>query len=364
MAQFRLGHLSDLHISELRDWLNPTELVTSGKYVAKALAAFKALLGESAVHALHPSTFSCDIAYELLRALSGKRYREMFDCLVVTGDLATTGWHEDMAAACGFFSGQLSEAWLPLGIAPNLLQELPCPIITLPGNHDRYDGFNHIPKSREFERHFGAGWDFDRDTTFRYVDATEKVQLTAIEKGERDILLIVLADFSLSSYFNDSGLFGWIGQGKVEKALVSQLVLSTRRAVAEYREEGKNVTPIWAVHFPPNFPNIESDLQLLDSDLLTAGAGYCGVELLLAGHTHSMKDYVVTASLPHPLFEVSGVPRSHAVRVLCAGSATGLGPNSTYSFASLDIETDAGSIVDLEYRKQIYEPRYATFIGE
>ena len=126
-----------MHISELRDRINPIDAITSENYGLKALAAYHAIMAESILVALHPSTFSLDVAYQLLRTLTSDRFRDRLDCVIVTGDLATTGRDIDMALARAYFFGQLPESWLPINAAPNLMRELTCPIVTLPGNHDR-----------------------------------------------------------------------------------------------------------------------------------------------------------------------------------------------------------------------------------
>lgn len=342
MATFRLGHISDLHFSQTSDRLNPVDGPDTNSSLTVSIAALAALMNGKGFR--YPSTFKIDVALGLLNGIS-ESFRDL-DALVVTGDLATTGSDEDLIVAKNYFMGSVPPEWNPVGEVPSLQDELGPQVICLPGNHDRYEGTAHKPSYGAFERHFGLDWDtVNNGKTYSIAGADSRVKVAVPTKGD-SALVMVLADLSLQDYWSSEGATGWLGQGKALPQVVRDMQRSTRVAVAAAKREGiKNVAPVWAVHFPPHFPDLTKKLKLLDPDELVDGARNCGVDILIAGHTHRMAAYSIVSP---QVGNSRGGPT-----VYCCGATTGISWHGRHTFSVLDIEVAGDKISHI--RTRIYE---------
>lgn len=358
MPVFRIGHASDLHLSRISDRLNPILAPTADTLAKKSLSAFRAILKNRSWHAgFYPSTFNPDVAVELLRTLA-KDFTSL-DALVVTGDLATTGNDDDVAIARDYFFGKIPPDWNPASFYPSLTDSLPFPLVTLPGNHDRYETIALLPTSKAFERHFSDTWDFGRQHVYGIDGVSDRVKLFALQKGT-DALVVVLADLSLESRSSGEGVWGWIGQGLATAEIVGDLVKSTEFVREQASEGGVGAAFVWAVHFPPSFPNNGADLELLNSSELVGAAHDCGVHALLTGHTHRELEYSLKRDRPRDIDAAS-----HAIddlRVFCSGASCGIGPENLYSFATIDITVEGGQIISSSRRVYRYDSNIRTFI--
>jgi len=235
------------------------------------------------------------------------KVKDSLDAIVITGDIATTGLEHDLEKARIFIEGppnpedpRISEDGIAtvsgLGVKH---------IILLPGNHDRYRewrdplglvSLGYTPGNKMFHDVFHRHWRND-------------VKITPIEKDGLAVV-ICAADFSLRRW-QDARLplpSNWHAQGLVyTNDILPELVSQTQAARTDCLRRDLEIVIIWALHFPPAFPNASSVMKLLDEQHVIAAANECEVAFILAGHTHKQVAY--------PL------PNSSAY-VFCAGSAS------------------------------------------
>lgn len=332
MAVFRILQISDLHFGHPADHVNPLEAAVGGRnsLLAGSMEVFRTIARGSAKGELalvfSPSTFNPDVAQVLLRELHAQL--PDLDAVVVTGDLATTGENPDLALAKSFFRGALPPEWNPLGGLPSLLADSEIPILCMPGNHDRYTGRLCAPGNRNFEEHFGKLWDFDRGKAYQISGKSSLVKFSAIQ-SRNSVLFICMADFSLADVKAGDKAGGWIGQGRITEATLEHLEVGTKRVVKAARLAGCNAAAIWAVHFPPAYPNISPKLDLHDSRLLVEAATRCDVRFILAGHTHQALWYEAKAA-------------TSAAQVICCGASAGLSQHDAFSFTLLEVTVGEG----------------------
>ena len=226
------------------------------------------------------------------------------DAILITGDLATTGFDCDLEKGRLFLEGT---GFFEQTIAQALTEKM-----LLPGNHDRYvytgKGFLFAPGGTRFDEVLQRHW-------------SGPVKVYGPIRDEKDLsVVIVAADFSLRSKEDCTLPFlklSRLAQGRVYRSILDELIEKTR--VARHDERARGYTPVtlWAIHFPPYFTysntgRVAQTLDsltknLIDEDQLIAEAKKHFVDAILAGHTHEPQDY--------PAGE-------YAIRVLCAGTTT------------------------------------------
>ncbi len=337
MGTFRLAHITDLHFGDPISWLNPLDNSKANE-VEKARGVWDALLKRKArsraADLFYPSTFNPEVALALLRTLEEEL--PFLDAVLVTGDLATTGDKSDLKLARDFFAGNVPLEWNPLSKSlPSLLTDSEYLLVSLPGNHDRYEGITHQPISKQFESHFGTMWDFERKApfdAFQINSASGRVRVTSLELDD-SILIILMADFTLEDSHSGAGNIGYLGQGRVTTVVLDELTRATNAVYGQCQKDAEiSVGCLWAVHFPPSFPSVNSSLELIDSQLLIDAAAACGVSVIVAGHTHETLMYQVSAT-------------NHAkVNVICSGPSSGISSHKTYAFTILEIEIRSTTI--------------------
>jgi len=295
MAQINLLHISDLHIAQFpeRKEFSPREFLSPGNFTRTA----------------REGTYAASYSSGKLSAVVALAYKikDSLDAIVITGDLATSGLEYDLKKALEFVEGppdaenpSLSEDGIAtisgVGVGK---------IILLPGNHDRYhewrDAFDlvslgYTPGNKKFHVVFQGHWQND-------------VRTTLIEKDNLAVV-ICAADFSLRRRL-DAHLpqpANWHAQGRVyTEDILPELVVQTQAARADCIQRNLEVVVIWALHFPPAFPNAASYMRLLDEEEVIAATNESQVACILAGHTHKQVAY--------PL-------RNSNSYVFCAGSAS------------------------------------------
>ena len=341
---FRLNQISDLHFSAIVGRLNGLEAAHSLRERSDVIIC--ELIWGAHRAPLYPSTFSADVALSLLRDLSKKI--PFLDALVVTGDLATTGADADLVVARDYFSGRIPANWNPGEECPSLLTGEDV-IITLPGNHDRYEGVALLPGGARFEQHFGSFWDFEQKWSYDPLSVlgNSQVKVCTLEKDNVG-LGIVLADLSLRDAHSAEGSWGWVGQGAA--SCIREMVLATESIREEAQDAGIGAAVIWAVHFPPGFPGNDEQLRLLNEDAFIAAAEASGIQLILAGHTHQ------------PLRYFAGATRS--VTVICSGATTGISSNDLYSYAEIEIDLNRrGVIQDIRATQSTWDVGAIAFVN-
>jgi len=229
---------------------------------------------------------------------------ERLDAIIITGDLATTGFDMDLEKGriflegTGFFDQTIS------GAAP--------PKMLLPGNHDRYiytaRGFLFAPGGTRFDTILGNHW-------------SGPVQVFEPLRDGKDLsVVIIAADFSLRSKADCTFpllKLSRLAQGRVYEDILDELVQKTRAVRRQERSERYTPVTLWAIHFPPFFSYAGAGRvgqalnnltkNLIDEDRLIEKAKEHFVDAILAGHTHEAQDYT---------------GGTYAIRVLCAGTTT------------------------------------------
>jgi 3',5'-cyclic AMP phosphodiesterase CpdA len=133
MANFRLMHITDLHIAvppegaaQQRIWKSRESVYPScaRRYQLKAIAQFL------------------------------DDYRADADLVLISGDVADDGEDRNLKEALGFIAAPVKTA----GFQPTLDAERRGgpPFFIIPGNHDRFEGKLRKPGGRTFDKRFGS----------------------------------------------------------------------------------------------------------------------------------------------------------------------------------------------------------------
>ena len=224
--------------------------------------------------------------------------------IIITGDLATTGFDFDLEKGRIFLEGS--------GVFDQSIAATPAAKMLLPGNHDRYiytaKGFLFAPGGKRFEALLKNHW------------SGPVMTYPSLRNGNGLSVIIIAADFSLQSKTHCTLPFlklSRLAQGRVYPTILDELVSATEEAKKAERAKGYTPVILWAIHFPPFFVHRNSSRvsqalnnltkNLIDEKLLVEKAKENNVRAILAGHTHEAQDYD---------------DRYLGVRVLCAGSAT------------------------------------------
>lgn len=318
MAIFRFIHASDLHFSAEPDIINPFD---SDGAIGALNELFTGQLGNG--KSLLLSSFSPDKAGAFSWAVSDASLD--VDAIIITGDLATTGFTKDLNAALSFFSGPAPMHWSPEknSFVSLRSKDFP-PLIIMPGNHDRYTEPFFFPRSIEFEDVFGQYWNFSEPGPKKFADH-RFVRTTYLRKDEA-ILAICTVDFSLGSENEADGSFmAYMGQGRVCKGSSDgvQFALDELIEQTQWMQEAfKGISIVWCVHYPPHFPDVNQKLKLINDDLLVEVAVTHGIKLLLSGHTHEYKSY-----------------DTDGVKIVCCGTTTAAGNMHQNQYLELTIDT-------------------------
>ena len=302
MASVRILHASDLHIAAAPNIYSPVDRPTPGTIV-------RGLRNRTLASSYDPS-----ILLHLAKFAYTQASTDKLDAVLLTGDISTTGSIEDLEKAREFIQDPVEPG---LGwqnkFGEARLRDLKAPVWILPGNHDRYmtTPIPFSPGGDSFDRIFNAEW----QGPGKKYQPIKKAGLT---------VTVIAADFCLRTWLESDGMTGWIGQGKVhadEGDILDQLEDATGALEADERQ-----CVIWAVHFPPAYPRVPRNLELLNSELLIQRANRCGVKAVLAGHTHEALKYR-RANMKFDVF--------------CAGTASQAFAPEGNHFRIIEISTDA-----------------------
>lgn len=324
MTSFRLIQASDLHMSSSPDVIHPYD---SGGLIG----AFSRLLSPAWKEIWLLTSFSPDMASDFSQKISDLQHE--IDALVVTGDLATTGTQRDLGAARAYFEGRVPSEWSPSqGSFASFLNDTVVPLVVMPGNHDRYVMPFFFPRSTEFENFFGDYWNFSGPEPARF--ATHKYVRTTYLQKDGVILALCAADFSLHAVGPAALVdLSYMGQGEAkERAYLHKAQLPLDELTEQTRwikETYAHAAVIWCIHFPPKYPEVDRRLSLVNDELLLQRAGELNIELVLSGHTHQFKSYLVDGT-----------------RVVCCGTTTGCGARCGNEY--LDILVDSNDMAHPE----------------
>ena len=276
--------------------------------------------------------------------------REKLDAVIFTGDLATTGLDGDIERVNSFLNADYirDSPHKPkdptLGIATLAsIDTTKTHIVCLPGNHDRYQFLFNRP----IPTYFPGGKVFDSEVLDYQ---SEPVRTFAIPASGNLQVVIFAADFTLKRLLDCDCGFGWIAQGRVyhgKNSVLEKLVEKTIKKKDDVARQnpGTHLCILWALHFPPAFPD-QSDLhKLIDEGELLKIADEIGVHGILAGHTHFQKKYRDDDPKQSPVF-CCGTSTQHEP----ASSVQNLPPDSPTGnfFQILTVSADEGGAIHIK----------------
>jgi hypothetical protein len=304
MESFSILHLSDFHISAKPNVRNVVDAFrnkdwTAARFALTSLTSYNPLLLEGVARFI---------------------YRDVppVDLIVITGDLATTGSVSDLTRAFEFVDTPSTSLWSS-SAGPTLRNSRDeNRVRLLPGNHDRYhSGPFYFPGNKRFDVVFGKYW-----------QAYQGAQLQAVLGRGDDRLAVISADFSLQAAADAVGSpTAYLGQGKVYSGTLNSL----ENLTLALRQQYAPIAIVWAIHFPPEYPNIDPQLRLLDGLDVVALAQRLDVRHLLAGHTHSALLY-------------NCVP--YNVNVICAGTASNCSDPTGHSIHLCQFSIEGSMVID------------------
>jgi len=304
MKQLRLLHLSDLHL-------------------CKNFRSFR------------PYVFD-DTVLEAV-AKWAYYYKENIDAIIITGDIAESGFIEDLLFAKDFIDSASAYPsrvpWINIEGRPTL-QSCNKPIFLMPGNHDRYKKpLVPIHGGAKFGEIFINYWE-DEINEYKYI------RRCFLPNSDNPLLAILFTDFSLEK-FSDGIIHqgGPWGQGRVYEERLSELIDNTKKLInLEYP-----IAVIWVIHFAPLYERyfkLRRNLWLLNSERLISKADEFGIRHIFCGHVHESRYYKV------------GVNQD--VKIYCAGTSTILsGPPYMHYRV---IEIDNGLVSSIRNINLVWDP--------
>ncbi|SEN34109.1 Calcineurin-like phosphoesterase [Bradyrhizobium sp. OK095] len=255
---------------------------------------------------------------------------ENFDLFVVSGDVATIGTKESIAAAFNFIDDKRVHEYLNSQWRPTLGADEER-FFLVPGNHDRYRDIFGGTASPEFDRAFTKYW-----------RPTHGVQHRVIQDGDSH-LAVVAGDFCLATDDEASGL-NRLGRGKAHAEVVDEMISRT----ANLRGKYSDLIAIWVVHFPPiGLPWKESPLVLIDADYFRSQAKRYGVALVLAGHLHRNQVDLSPNQTP----------------VICGGSMCVCEGTDHNWIHGIEIECEGGEVREVRKNDFVWNDNVGDFVG-
>ena len=316
MENFRLTHLSDLHLAVQHSRANA---FVSHKYL-EVLLDFN--------HRYLPSTFAPRKAILLAAELA--RLSAESSAILITGDIATTdadlAFAKEWIFGAGSFSYVPQYQFQPLGA--DTIPRIACvsPTVLMPGNHDRFQGGRNLPGSVEFEKVFGNNWDLGNGNS-KGLPVRKYVKCTKLTLGQT-ALTVVCADLSLKSDADQDCPLGYLGQGRAYADRLSDLVDVTEQC----QDRTGGMCVVWAIHFPPRFydSRVGPRMRLISEDLVLQAADKAGIRIIFCGHTHLSRVYKAEHS---------------KVYVVNAGTPCAFGKDEIHSFHDVSLEVDGERLV-------------------
>lgn len=319
MASVRILHASDLHICTVSNLTSPVDRLSAGTVF------------DAVVQGILVSSYDVSVLQRFADFVYQQAARGLLHAIVLTGDIATTGEREDLSKALEFFKARPDSR-----LATHTPEQEPTlagisiPTFLLPGNHDRYrtgpgyapGGLGYGPGGRVFDDVFEEYWREPVMPAFYLLNDYEPIR-----NGDLAVA-IISADFNLLTSDHCDTPFGWLAQGKAYEDTLD-LLEDTSNAIVSRWLTSHQLCVIWAVHFPPSFPQVSRLMRLIDSDEFIRRANRCGVNAVLAGHTHDPVRY----RRPEMKFDV-----------FCAGTVSQAFAPGGNHFRILEIKNDSGEI--------------------
>jgi predicted phosphodiesterase len=197
------------------------------------------------------------------------------DGIIVTGDIATTGFLSDLNVGYAFLTEPAADSFLTERGLPTLGASK-LPIYVLPGNHDKFWDYAGSPNCKNFELKF--------DGKMPHFDGG--VGHWVAGKQER-FLGFVYGDFCLLDRSDaQDKIVGVFGQGRVYEHILGELKSRTLSLRARY----KGIHLVWVIHFAPFDCGLS--LELIDWRDVEQAAVALGLVATLCGHTHKASKWV------------------------------------------------------------------------
>jgi 3',5'-cyclic AMP phosphodiesterase CpdA len=316
MANFRLLHITDLHIS-----IPPPEDSHGERAIYRSLEA---------VYPSRASIYALEAIAEFVF-----EHREQTDLVLISGDVADDGVQRNLDAAFRFVTAPASVDWRvihEIGTLPTLDAQRTGgpPFFITPGNHDRFHGPGRVPGGNAFDKTFGSYWK----------SGLGGVQDVTLKKGD-SVLTLVAADFCLQNLYSSRI---YLGQGNAYERVVNALIERT----ASVKTVNPNGGIVWISHFPPLL-NVDASLKLLGAQRLLVAAQQAGVRHIVAGHLH--RNQVNTYA---------------DVDVICTGTAASTGTGELHGFwiQRLNIDVDPSGEVSIALDRFRYKQSELAFIQQ
>jgi DNA repair exonuclease SbcCD nuclease subunit len=314
MANFRLLHITDLHIAvppsdndygqrtfwESREYIYPSR---ANGYVLEAVAEFLS------------------------------RQRNETDLVLISGDVADDGVQRNLDKAFRFIANPATRDWFVEPFEPTLDagREGGPPFFITPGNHDRFQIPGRRPGGTGFDKTFGSYWQ----------GGLGGVQSALLEKSDSKLALIA-ADFCLQGL----SAIGYLGQGYAYQKVITALVDETIKIKAS----NPGVGVVWISHFPPLL-DVDISLKLLKPERLLNAATENGVRYVVAGHLH--RNQINTYS---------------DVEIVCTGTAASnsckIGDLHGFWIQRLDVDVESTGVVSMDLTKFRYRPVECAFVEQ
>jgi 3',5'-cyclic AMP phosphodiesterase CpdA len=297
MANFRLLHITDLHIA-----IPPQENGYGQRTIWRS---------REAVYPSRANPYALEAIAEFLF-----EHRGEIDLVLMSGDVADDGVQRNLDAAFRFITTPATHDWRVIqevGTQPTLDAERDDgpPFFIIPGNHDRFQGARRLPGGIAFDTTFSSYW----------TKGLGGVQSISLVK-ENSVLTLIAADFCLQNTFNATV---YLGQGNAYDEVIAALISET----AAIRAADANVGVVWISHFPPLL-DVDLSLRLLGAERLLDAARENGVRHVIAGHLH--RNQVNTYS---------------DVDVICTGTASSTSIGELHGFWIQGLDTDVGPLGDV-----------------
>lgn len=298
-TKFTFMQISDLHLSASPNrlhWLS---------YIQRPVrfAAHRSRYGLSN----DPSSHKIDLAEATARVIYERRRN--IDCVIVSGDLATTGTKKDLRVAKDFIEAPGSK-YLTGSDGPTLGPS-GLPVLLLPGNHDRYVDEGGDAGGRHFDGAFKGHW----GKTHPYVDHH-------IIERNGSVVAFIQADFCLRSNrdCDSPSYFHKWGQGYVHSDILRDLVDLT----TDIRRVHRQACIIWVIHFTP-IDACDKFLRLIRYKRLLRAADRAKVNAILCGHLHTTRSFSYGN-----------------VKIFSAGSACSVDAGEDNAIQFVDLYADSG----------------------
>lgn len=326
MSLFRLLHVSDFHYCTEPNRKNWVDLFRDPPGLSLMQLNNGIRLSDL------PTSYSAEISEASARFLL-QEGRE-FDLVVISGDVATIGSPDSIAAAFRFVDESRAVPWSYLSSTwrPTLGGDARRTFL-LPGNHDRFRDRVGSTGSPEFNRSFQKYW-----------NPSLFVQHKVLQDGNSH-LAVVAGDFCLATDGDVSTVLHRLGRGKAYAEIVGEMASRTSWLRSKY----ENVVPVWVTHFPPiQLPLLDTFLALIDGEHLRWEAKRQDVAVILAGHLHRTEVHLGLDMTP----------------VLCAGSMCAIGKHDNNWIHGIEIECDGATLIELRKNDFGWKELAGDFVGK